>query len=72
MNEVSIPIVICGKCFHIMDIEEWLLGFDTPVGSCVPHPNRSHCCNHCNYLWEPDSGSPGDKMIIAEGIMFFW
>ena len=65
-------MVFCGKCFHIMDIKEWLGGFETNVGNFVPHPNSSHLCNSCGYLWEPNSSSPGDKMIIFENIMFFW
>lgn len=73
MKEMIIcPIVICGQCFHAIDIQEWLKGFETSVGNCVPHPNSSHRCNHCGYLWEPESGSPGNKMISAEEIMFFW
>ncbi len=66
----KIPIVICGVCFHSMDIKEWLAGFDTEVGNYVPHPNRSHLCK-CGMLWEPSSGIPGDRMSEACGIMFF-
>ena len=67
--EVQFPVVFCGKCLHVMNIKEWLSGF---IGSIVPHPNSSHTCDNCGYLWEPSSGIPGDKMIIFENIMFFW
>lgn len=70
--EVQVPVVFCGKCFHSMDIIEWLGGFETDIDNIVPHPNCSHTCNNCGYLWEPSSGTPGDKMIAIENIMFFW
>lgn len=69
---IHIPIVICGKCFNIMDINEWLSGFETDVGNFVPHPNSSHRCDYCGFLWEPKDNVAGDKMISDGDIMFFW
>lgn len=58
-------IVICGRCFGSIDIEEWWNRF--------PHPNRSHTCNNCGFLWEPiiihqENGLPWGKgsLVLAD------
>jgi len=71
-KKFEIPLVFCSRCFCVMDISEWLAGFESDVGSFVPHPASSHPCGNCGYLWEPENDKPGDKMISDGYIMFFW